>query len=148
MPDSSQQVYLGIYLTEGVRTLIEGTQIREPAAKPIRQEVVTLASTIVDKLTIPVTDQGEMTAEIYSEKADATHLAMRQLLTQRPAPSLQYDVVYIPRDEDDELDEANEVVLSTFFGTLMDFPRTFQERQPIKGTLTISLDTEPTYDPS
>jgi len=155
--DDSQNIFLRVYLGSDGKVFAEAgeasyigvTQVREPNAKPIRVPVPHTGSTFVEAINIPVVEQGDMTAEFFCEKADATHLAMRQLLVTRPAPKLWYEVVHVPFTEgtDDELNEAAETVLSRFKATCMDFPRTAQERQALKGTIQLQLDSIPEYDP-
>lgn len=146
MAESSQGTRLRVYITdENTPSTVGATQIKPPNPKPVRVQVPHLESTKIDKLTIPVVDQGEMTADFFALKADATHVQLRRDMVARPAPSRKWDLVHVAVDPDTEVESVT--VLDTFHATLIDFPRTFQERQPIKGSLTLDIDDIPEVNP-
>lgn len=141
MAESSQNVRLRVYIVDANTPATVGTfSLKPPNPKPVRVEVPHLESTYVDKLNIPVVDQGDVSGEFYFEKANATHTQLRTDMVTRPAPIRKWDIVSVVKDE---LGAEAITVLDTFNATLMDFPRTFAERQAIKGSLTLSLDNIP-----
>ncbi|AMV20409.1 hypothetical protein [Planctomyces sp. SH-PL14] len=129
---TSQNWKLKVDLGAGPVQVMGVVSIKEPSPKPVRVETPDLDSTFVEKLNIGISDPGDVTAEVFTNAADATHLALRQKLG---APeSLPWTIVD---------DEDNEV--TSFEGTLVDFPRNVQQGQALKGSLTISLDSLPTF---
>jgi hypothetical protein len=141
MAESSQGVRLRVYITDENTPSTVGTfSLKPPNPKPVRVEVPHLESEFIDKLNIPVVDQGDVTGEFYFEQANAVHAQLRTDMVTRPAPVRKWDIVKVVKDE---LGAESITPLDTFNATLMDFPRTFQERQAIKGSLTLSLDNIP-----
>lgn len=127
---STQFWGLKVDLGSGPVRVLGITSIKEPSPKPQRVEVPDLDSQFVEKANIGISDPGDMTADIFTNQADATHLALRLLLN-TPASKHWYIV------------DANDVTVSDFMGTLIDFPRNIQQGQVLKGSLTVSLDGLP-----